>query len=148
MNGNIKPSDVATLLGVIDPDANGTGDLSTGWIDMSVYPSLLALILVGDIASTGKVDAKFEQATSAAGAGAKDVTGKALTQLTQAGGDSNKQALINLHASELDVAGGFRFARLTGTGTTAGADWAAVVQGFHGRYQPGAHATTVDEVVG
>lgn len=147
MNPNVKPSQRATLLGVIDPDAYAAGAQSTGWVDVSLYESLLAFISVGDFVATGLLDAKLEQATSGAGAGAKDVTGKAITQLTQAGTDSNKQAFINLKSEDLDVEGGFRFARLTMTLTTAGADAAGYLFGFDARYKP-THAATVDEVIG
>lgn len=147
-NPNLKPSDRVTLLGVIDPDANSTGALSTGWVNAGQYESLMAVVVVGDIVSTGTVDAKLEQATSSGGAGAKDVTGKAITQLTQAGTDSNKQAFINCQSEDLDVAGGFAFVRLTMTGGTAGADSAAFLFGMDARFAPGTHATTVDEVIG
>ena len=43
----------------------------------------------------------------------------AYAQLTQAGADSNKQAVINLRQVELDVAGGYSHVRLTLTVATA-----------------------------
>lgn len=147
MNPNIKPSARLALLGVIDPDAYTAAAYSTAWVDMSLYESLMALIAAGDLVSTALLDAKLEQATTSGGAGVKDIAGKAITQLTQAGTDSNKQAFINCKSEDLDVNGGFRWARLTMTLTDAGGDLAGFLFGFDGRYTP-THAASVDEVVG
>jgi hypothetical protein len=147
---NAKPSELAAVVGVIDPDANTAAALSTGWVDMRDFAALLGIVMAGDLGASGTLDAKFEQATSSGGAGVKDVTGKAITQLTQAGTDSNKQALINLRAEELDVENGFRYARLTMTTATATSDSAAMVLGLHPARGPASDfdATTVDEIVG
>jgi len=147
MNPNVKPSQRVTLLGVIDADAYAASTVTTAWVDASKYESLLGFVAVGDFVTNGVLDAKLEQATDGSGTGAKDVTGKAMTQMTQAGTDSNKQAFINCLAEELDVNGGFRFVRLSCTLTTAGADLAAYLFGMDARYTP-AHAASVDEVVG
>jgi hypothetical protein len=77
---NAKPSELAAVVGVIDPDANSAATTTTGWIDMRDWGSLLAVIMAGVLGSSATLDAKFEQATSSGGAGAKDVTGKAITQ--------------------------------------------------------------------
>lgn len=145
-NENVKPSDRATLVGVIDPDVSPAATYTTGWIDMALWGSLMGVIFAGTLGTNATVDGKFEQATSAAGAGAKDVTGKAITQLTQAGTDSDKQAILNLQGEDLDVPGGFRWARLSVTVAVATSDLGAAVFGFDSRYAP-ADASTVDEVV-
>jgi hypothetical protein len=146
-NANIKPSDRAPVLAVIDPDAYTAATYTSGWVDMSLWESLLAIVFAGTLGSGATLDAKLEQATSAAGAGAKDITGKAITQLTQAGTDSDKQAVINCQSEDLDVEGGFRYARLSMTVGTATSDAGGVVLGMDPRYAP-TDATTVDEVVG
>lgn len=147
MNPNILPSNRAVLVETIDPDANGAATYTTGWISMALFENILAVIAVGDIAATGTVDAKLEQATDSSGTGVKDVTGKAITQLTQAGGDSNKQALINCGAQDLDIANDFDHVRLSITVATAAADSSAHVFGFDARQQPETDATSVAEVV-
>jgi hypothetical protein len=53
--------------------------------------------------------AKFQQATDASGTNAKDITGKAITQIVTA----NKQAEINLMAEELDIANNFNYIQLS-----------------------------------
>lgn len=144
-NPNVKPSDRAVLQAVINPQSATTAK-STGYVDMGKAGSIQALVLVGTIASTGTVDAKLEQATTDGGT-PKDVTGKAITQLTQAGTDSDKQAIINCQSEDLDVANGYRWVRLTITPATAAALISGAILAHDHRYTP-ADATTVDEVVG
>lgn len=148
MNPNLKFSDQVTLLGVIDPDANAAAAYSTGWVDAGMFAKFGAVIKAGDLGSSATLDAKIEQATSSAGAGAKDVTGKAITQLTQAGTDSNKQAIINFSGADLDVANGFAWVRLTMTVGTATSDCDGELWGILPRQAIAADASTVDEVVG
>lgn len=148
MNPNIKPTERFSVEGLIDPDNYTAGDVSTNWIDMKELGYLSALVAVGDMASTSTVDAKFEQATSAAGAGAKDVAGSDIIQMTEAGGDDNTQAAINLSESDLDIANGFRYARLTVTVAAAASDAGAVVLGFDANYFPKTHASSVAQVDG
>jgi hypothetical protein len=147
---NAKPTEIAAVVGVIDPDANAAGTLTTAWIDMRHWGSLLAVVMAGELGTSATLNAKFEQATSAAGAGAKDVPGKAITALTQAGTDSDKQALINLRGAELDVNAGYRWVRLSHTVATATSDSGAVVLGFYPARGPASDldAASVDEIVG
>ena len=149
MNLNTSVSENVSVVAVIDPDAYAASTVTTGWIDMSKYEQLMAILLAGDIVSTGTIDAKFQQATAAAGTGAKDVTGTAITQLTEAGTDSNKQVQINLRRGDLDTANNFTHVRLSCTLATAGADFGAVVLAMGARYGTGADndAATVDETV-
>lgn len=149
MLSNLNASARASVVGVIDPDAYAASTVTTGWIDMQDWFALLAIILAGDLVSTATLDAKFEQATDSSGTGAKDVSGSAITQLTQAGSDSNKQVLVNLNTGDLDFNNGFRFVRLSLTLGTAGGDVGAVVVGLDRRYGAATDgdAATVDEVV-
>lgn len=142
---NVRPSDRAPLVGVINPQSLAPGSASTGWIDLSVVGQILASLQIGAIAATGTVDAKIQQASDSAGTGAKDITGKAMTQMTDA--DDDKQVEFNLRAEELDTVNGFTHARLTVTTATAAALVAAQVRAFDSRYQPQADAATVDEVI-
>jgi hypothetical protein len=146
---NIRASDRAAVVGVIDPDANTAGTLTTGWVSMADWGRVMAIVFAGDLGASATLDAKLEQATSSGGAGAKDITGKAITQLTQAGTDSNKQAIINCHREELDLANGYTHVRLSHTVATATSDSGAVLLGFDPRYNTAADndATTVDEIV-
>lgn len=148
-NPNLLPTDKTAVVAAIDPDAYAAGTVTTGWIAMSAWDSIMAIVMAGDLGASATLDAKIEQATDGSGTGAKDVTGKAITQLTQAGTDSNKQAIINLYADELDIANSFTHARLSMTVATATSDAGAVVLGLVPRYGPASDsdASTVDEIV-
>lgn len=121
-------SEALALLATIDPVSQGAGTVTTGWINMADLKRLLAIVNTGVLGAAATVDAKLQQATSAAGAGAKDIANKAIVQIVKATGD-NKQALINLKGSELDVAGGFSFVRLSLTVGTAASLVGATVLG-------------------
>lgn len=147
MNPNILPSNEAVLVGVIDPDLNAAGTLTTGWINMGLFGTIQAIIMAGALGTNATLDAKLQQATDSSGTGAKDIAGKAITQLTEAGADSDKQAIINCRSDELDVNNDFSHVRLSMTVAVASSDSGAVVLGHHARYQPATDITSVAEVV-
>lgn len=150
MSKVLRPSDAAAILGGVHAISQGVGTATSAWIDMSRFDKILAVIDAGVLGAAATLDAKIQQATSAAGAGAKDITGKAVTQLTKAGTDDNKWALINLASEELDVTGGFRFVQLSLTVAAAASLVSALVLGFVPRYGPASDsdAAAVDEIVG
>jgi hypothetical protein len=144
-NPNILPSNDAVIAAVIDPDLNTATAHSSGWVDMNNFQAIQAIILVGDLGTSATLNAKLEQND---GSTTKDITGKAITELTQAGTDeSNQQAVINCRSEELDINNGFYRARLTMTVGTASSDSGAVVLGHYARYQPADAADTVAEVI-
>lgn len=132
---NAKISEQEALLATIDPVSQGVGAVSTGWIKADSFERYLATIQTGVLGTAATVDGKLEQATSAAGAGVKDVTGKAITQIVKATGD-NKQALIDLRPNELDLNNGFVYFRLTLTVGAAASLVAASVQGGAAKEMP------------
>jgi len=143
----LRPSDRISLVGVIDPDANAAATLLTVWVDAGLFEYFMAMISAGDIGTNGTIDAKLRQATDSSGTGAKDITGKAITQFTQAGTDkSNKQAFINLESEDLDVANGFRWVALSVTGAVATSDFAAYLFGLNPKYDFTHAASVIEEV--
>lgn len=145
-----KPSEMAAIAATIDPASLTANTYVSDWVDMSKFEQVLAVILLGAIATNGTFDAKLRQAVNGSGGSAKDITGKALTQLTEVGTDSNKQALIQCRQDELDVAGGFSFVALSITTATAATIAGAVLLGFNPTYGPasGYDLASVDEIVG
>ncbi|MEH2705221.1 hypothetical protein [Bradyrhizobium elkanii] len=145
----LKPSQRVSVVDVINPQSANAVQTS-GWIDATKFHNFMAVLMVGAIGAAATVDAKLEQATSNAGAGAKDVTSRAITQLTKAGVDDNKQVLINLKQEDLDFNNGFKFFRLSMTPAVAASLIAGAVLGFDARYDFATDndAATVDEVVG
>ena len=102
------------------------------YLDMSDYDRVVFLIAIGACAATDTLNAKLVQATTAAGAGSKDITGAVITVLADA--DDNQFSTIELRAEALDVAGGFRFVALSYTKAGAGTLVASV---FAFRYRGG-----------
>lgn len=145
----LLPSDRVAVLGAIDPDANGAATYTTGWIDMANWGSVMAIIMAGTLGTSATLDGKFEQAQDGSGTGAKDVAGSDITQLTKAGSDDDKQAVIQLFQSDLDLANAFTHVRLSMTVGTATSDVAALLLGLDARYGPASSsdAATVDEIV-
>lgn len=146
---NKLPSERAAVVGNIDPDAYAASTITTNeYIPLKNFRRFMAVLQAGDIVATGTIDAKFVAYTSGAGAGATDVTGSAITQLTAAGTDSNKQVVMNLN-TDYFAGTSFTHFKLSVTLGTAGADFGAVVLGFDPLYPPATDSdvATVDEVV-
>jgi len=136
---NQLPSEQIALIGTTDLDhhghPNGGVDLTPA-IDMQQFEQALALISVGDLATNNTLDAKLIQATTEGGT-YKDVTGKAMAQLTEAGDDAHVQVMINLRAIELDINNGYRFLKLETTHVGSGrSDFHGILFGVTPKYLP------------
>lgn len=144
------PSEVAAVVGAIDPDAYGTGTETTGWVAVADFMSFMAIVMAGELGSSAELDAKIEQATDNSGSDSKDVSDSDISQLTQGGtDDSDKQVLINVRPEDLDVEGGFTHIRLSITIGTASSDVAGLLLGLNARHGPASDqdASSVEEIV-
>ena len=124
-----------------NPGALTTG--TTDYVDMASALTARFTLALGATDQTS--DMKLVQATSAAGAGVKDVPDADIAQLSAT--DDNKQASIEIDPAQLDGDGGFRFVAVThthatGTGTT-GAIWVDIAQ----KSKPVTAPTAVEEQV-
>ena len=128
------------------PADSETVAVTSGWVLMENQHRALALISVGDMVATATLNATLTQASDAVGTGAKAITGKAITQLTQAGGDGNQVVMIELRSEELDVSGGFEYILLTITPAVAAVEFSAFLLGTEPRYKP-VPTTNVEEIV-
>lgn len=146
MNPNLKPSDQVAILAVMNPVSQGAATVVSDWVPMTNVDAILAILQTGVLGANATIDAKLRQAKDSAGTGAKDVTGKAITQLVKANND-NDQAAINCRSDELDVNNGFTHVALSITVGAAASLISAVLLGLYGRYQPVAHVASVVEVV-
>ncbi len=142
---NAKGSELLAILAAIDPASQSAGTVSTGWISVANHHGLLAVLQTGVLGTGATVNAKLQQATDGSGAGAKDIEGKAITQIVKASGD-NKQVLINARPEELDTVNGFGFVRLSVTVGVAASLVAAQVLGVNPRELP-AHTANQAAVV-
>lgn len=149
MNPNSHPSRDAALVAALDPDAMTAGTVATPWVPAADFYKFMAIVMAGTLGANATLDAKIEQATDAAGAGAKDIADKAIVQLTQAGTDaSDTQAIIELVQDDLDIENEFTHIRLSLTVGTATSDAAAVLIGMAPRHGPASEndASSVGEI--
>jgi hypothetical protein len=130
VNHNIRASDRVGVVGVKHPTSQSAGNVDTGWVSMALYRSAMAVIQAGALGASATLDAKIQQAEDDQGTGVKDVTGKAITQLTQAGSGSNKVGIINVRATDLDFGNGFTHIRLRVTAAVAASLTSAVLLGL------------------
>lgn len=131
---NAKGSELFAVLATIDPASLAVGTVTTGWLSVANFHALVASIETGALGTSATLDAKLQQALDSSGTSVKDITGKAITQLTQAGGGSAKQVLINVKPEELDTVNGFGFVRLSITVGVAASLAGAQVLGVNPRY--------------
>lgn len=148
MNVNSTPSERAAIVGVIDPDAYGANTYLSAFAPVSKFRRFQAIIFAGDLGSSATLNAKLQRASDASGTGAEDIVGAAITQLTQAGGDSNKQAVIN-YDTQHEEGDDKTFIGISMTVAAATSDCGAVLLGFDPFNAPASDAdlASVDEIV-
>lgn len=132
---NAKGSELLSVLATIDPAAQAVGTVTTGWVSVANHHGFLSLVQTGVLGTSATVDAKLQQALDSSGTSAKDITGKAITQIVKATGD-NKQVLINVKPEELDTVNGFGFVRLLLTVGVAPSQTSAQMLGLNPRFAP------------
>jgi len=150
MYPNAKGSELLAILATLDPASLAVGTVTTGWLSLVNFHGLLAFIQTGALGAAATLDAKLQQAIDAAGTSAKDITGKVITQLTQVGGGSSKQVLINLKPEDLDTVGGFGFVRLSITVGVAASLASAQMLGINPRFTSADafNLTSVSQIAG
>jgi len=128
-------------------DSVGISTVTGAYCLVESYHRLWFELNVGEMQATATLDAGLMQSTSAAGAGNKAITGKTITQLTQAGGDGDGLVCIELQTEELDVDGGFCYVNYYITVAAAAVECSAVLYGCSSRYMP-VPTTNWTEIVG
>jgi len=114
-------TEVSLYGGTLFPANRAAAVYNTAWLTMEENQRAVFQIAVGVIAQAGTVDFTVQEAQDAAGTGAQAVAGKAITQLTQAGGDGNDVIVVEVRAEEMTVNTGYNHLRgvLTVAGNTA-----------------------------
>ena len=142
-----RVSELMYPLATYNADSLGISTSSSGYVNMENYHRAWLFVNVGDMAAGGTLDAGIQQAQDAAGTGVKAITGKTITQLTQAGGDGNDLVCIELQTEELDVDNGFEFIRFYLTVAGNSVEVSATLFGCESRYMP-VPTTNWQEIVG
>jgi hypothetical protein len=146
-----RPTDLVAVVDVIDPDATAAGAVNGSWVSAADFSSFMAIVMAGTLGASATLDFKIEQATDASGTGAKDITGKAVTQITQGGtNQSDTQAIVEFCGEDLDVDNDFTHVRMVMTVGAATSDAGAVLMGLDARYGPASDrdAASVGEIIG
>lgn len=145
MNTNMLPSEAVAVVATVDPDVYTAAAYDTDYVDMSKFDAIQAIVMAGTLGTNATLNFKLQSATAATGGA--DITGKAITALTEAGADSDKQAVINLRAEELPE--GHRYVKAVMTVGTATSDAGAIVLGFYPKNAPASDSdlASVDEIV-
>lgn len=135
MNVNTKPSEIVALLQSHSPQSQAAGTVNTNCVSVAGFHTIMAVLETGTLGASATVDFSLQQATDTSATGVKNITGKAITQIVKASGD-DKQAIINLRVSDLDVEGGFDCVRMKITVGTATSAVAAQLFGIGPRMAP------------
>lgn len=144
-------SQALAVVSCIDPDAYTTGAVTGDIIDMSKHKRVMFIVMAGTLGSSATLDFSVKaDYDSSMGGTATAITGKSITQLTQAGTDSDKQAIVEVTAEEVaaTVVGG-RYIQGTMTVGVATSDCGVVTLADHSRYAPASalDLASVDEIV-
>jgi hypothetical protein len=128
------------------PADSETTEQNTGWLFAGNHHRFVVLGSVGEMQASATFDIDIEQASDSTGTGVKAVSGKSITQLTQAGGDGDQVVMLELKGTELDVSGGFEYFRVEVTPAVAAVEFALIVLGIVPRFAP-VSTSTVEEIV-
>jgi len=128
------------LISWLDSDsyAAATYDLAA-YVNCEEFREVVFVFNLGDMAAGATMDVDIETATSAAGANATNV--KSITQLTQAGGDSNAKVCVTVDAIEMEEAyAGSSYINAEVTIGTDAVEFGLMVYGRGLRYEPASQA--------
>jgi hypothetical protein len=148
---NVAKGNIAenfAVIGTIDPDAYTAAAYTTDVIDMLHWREVMFVVMAGDLGASATLDFVVNGDTASGGSYSTAITGKSITQLTQAGTDSDKQVVVRVTAEEA-AAQGFRYLRGTMTVATATSDAGVIVLGAPSRYSPATDydIASVDEII-
>lgn len=142
---NKLPSEKCAVVGTVDPDVLTATTHDTDVIDMSLFEEVMFVVMAGTLGSSATFD--FDVVSDSASGGSYTNTVKSITQLTDAGSDSDKQVVVNVRAE--DLPDGDRYIKGTVTVATASSDGGVVAIGLNPRYGPASDndLASVDEIV-
>jgi len=134
------------VVATIDPDAYTAATYTTDGVDMDVFPQCIFIVMVGDMETGSTVDFSIRRSTDNSTFVAMSPA-KAITQLTAAGTDDDKQVVVHVDAAELGD--GYRYCLGSLVVADAASDAAVVAIADHSRYKPATDydLASVDEIV-
>ena len=141
-------SQALAVVGCIDPDAYTTGAYTDDVVDMSKHARVMYIVQAGTLGASATLNFGVYGDTTSGGSFSTLITGKSITALTQAGTDSDKQAIVEVTGEEAK-AQGFRYLRGTLTVGVATSDVGVLIIADHSRYAPASELdlASVSEIV-
>jgi hypothetical protein len=145
----IRLDQAVAVVDCIDPDAYTTGDYTGDIIDMQDFEQVMFVVMAGALGTNATVNFQVYQGNTSALGTPVVITGAAITQLTEAGTDSDKQAVVVVKQADLNEASGYRWIRGTLTIGTATSDAGVLTLGAYPQYGPASDydLASVDEIV-
>ena len=139
-------SEQLAIVATIDPDAYAASTVLTDAIDMSKFRRVMFIVMAGTLGASATLDFKVTECATSGGT-YSDLSGKSITQLTQAGSDDDKQVIVEVAAEEMGS--GKRYLKGSLTIGTATSDAGVIALADVGRYKPesGSDLASVDEIV-
>jgi len=143
-DSNMLGTEKFAVVATVDPDALTAAQHNSDGVDMKLFESLSVILSVGTLGASATVDMDVTSGSDNVTFGN---TVKSITQLTQAGTDSDKQVVVNVRAEDLTE--GDSFVRAEVTVAVATSDGAVVILGHNPRYAPASDndLASVDEIV-
>lgn len=141
-------SEEVAVVATIDPDAYSAAAYNSDAVDMALMDRVMFVVMAGTLGASATIDFKVQGDTTSGFSSPVDLTGKAITQLTQAGSDDDKQAIVEVTGDEV-LHQGLRYVRGVLTIGTAASDAGLIALGKALRYQPAENydLSTVDEII-
>lgn len=132
--GNI--AETVAIVGIIDPDAYTASAQTSTIVDMKYWREIMVIVMGGDLGSSATIDCLVKGSAASNMGSPGNLTGKSITQLTQASTDkSNTQSIIRITQEEV-AAQGYRYVQATMTVAVATSDAGLLILGYKPRYQP------------
>jgi hypothetical protein len=134
-------------------DSIAIGTYDSAYASLQNYHRAVLVLDVGDMGALSSLNVQIRQAQDATGTGVKTIgrkgstiLTKAITQLTQAGGDGNQTICVELQTEELDVDNGFEHVGVRAVVAGAAVEYGWRLYAFEPRFAP-VPTTTWDEII-
>lgn len=129
-------TEVNLVAGILFPANRPAGAHDTDWLLMEEFQRAIALLKVGEMAQGTTVDLVVQQAQDVNGTGQAAIAGKAIAQLTQAGGDADSMVIIEVRTEEMDVNNDYNYIRAVLTIANGNVQTDLMVNRFIATYPP------------
>lgn len=127
-----RPNESVAVAGAIDPQLLDNAALTSDWVSLKDFAQVMFIVNLG--ATDITTDVKVQSADDGSGTNNTDVSGLAVTQLTDT--DDNKQVILSIDQSEVNAGDTHVAVVVTAGDGTLGSNVSAVCLGFNSEYLP------------